>query len=130
MLGGRSSQRDRVTSIVDLPVIEQDAAGQRILAQCRCQPEGTTAAQMLVARHGPVVSAQDVIESDAGTDVPAIDRPPFQRDEDRDGSCQMGAKPIQEQGALAQRLANQLEATLLQVPQTTVQELARPAGCP
>ena len=131
----RPHQPERVAGVVHLRVPVLDGADQRVPLQRGGEPERLAPGEVLVHRQARVVAGaarQRVVERDAGADVRPLPGAVLQRVEERHRSHEVRRQPVEDQAALAQRLADQAEVEHLQVPQAAVDELARagrrPAG--
>src|SRR5260370_22732279 len=73
--------------------------------------------------------AEQVVDADPGADVRALPAEVGEREQEGNRLDQVRRDPLQQQGPLGERLADQAEIELLKVAQTAVDELARPRRC-
>ena len=117
---------DCVAGVVDLRVVVLDAADERVAGERGGDREALLAAEMSVVGDGCVASGQQVVEQDAGADVGALPDVMAKREQEGRGPNKMRRNVLDQHPALAQCLAHEAEVALLEVPQPTVNELARP----
>ena len=124
----RGGPRDghRVARVVDLAVVVLDAADHRVLAQRRDEAQHAPPGQVAVARHAPR-AAEGVVEDHPGAQVRALPDAVLERRQERDRLDEVRRQAVEQQAALAQRLADEPELELLEIAQAAVDQLARPA---
>ena len=127
MRGRGAGHGERVPRVVNLGVVVAHRARQPVRGQRGGQLQRAAGGQVPVMRNGPVRSFHRVVEGQPGPDVRPLDHLLVQREQERDGLDQMRGELGHQQVAFPQRLADQLEVELLQVPQPAVDQLARPA---
>jgi hypothetical protein len=115
-----------VPGVVHLRVVVAHRAGEPLRRQRRGQAERAAGGQVPVMRHRPPGALHRVVQRQARSDVGPLDHLPVQRVQERDRLDQVRGE-LGDQVTLAQRLVDQLEVTLLQVPQAAVDQLAGPA---
>ena len=122
-LRGRARHGQGVTGVINLRVVILDRADERIRPQRRRELQRRTLGQVAMARQ-PVVATERVVEHHPRADVGAL--PALaQGEQEGDGDHEVGSERVEEQRALAQRLADEPEVALLEVAQPAVDELAR-----
>jgi len=126
--GGGAREDEREAGIVDLRVVEADAAVQGVFAQARYRAQAGAAGEMTVAWHRRMESCEGVVEEQPGAEEGAVPRHPPQRHQDRHRVHQMGRDLLDQQTSLLQRLAYQLDVELLQIAQTAMDQFAGTAG--
>ena len=127
--GRGTSHGQRVARIVDLGVLVLQRPDQRVGRQRRRDPQRAPLGQVAVAAHA-LVAAQLVVEQHPGADVDALPDAVGQRVQEGDGSHQVGRDHVEQQAALAQRLAHEVELHLLEVAQPAVDQLGGAARGP
>jgi hypothetical protein len=116
-----------VAGVVDLAVVVLQRPDERVGAQRRGDLQRPALGQVAVASH-PLVAAQLVVEQRPAADVDALPHPVGQRIQERDRRDEVGADDVEQQAALAQCLADEVELHLLEVAQAAVDELGGAAG--
>ena len=124
VVGGGAGDGHRVAGVVDLGVVVLEGADHRVVAHRRRDPHRLALGEVTVPGHSLVAAAERVVEDHPGADVgrfPAL----LQREEEGDGADQVRGQRLQQEAALAQRLADQAEVYLLEVAEPAVDQLAR-----
>jgi hypothetical protein len=125
-----------IARIVNLSVVVQDGPGQGVWPETGAKGKGLPLGKMAVERQASATSyseAEQVVKGDPGAHVRPLDDRFAQRPHDRDRVGQMGCEALHYESTFLEALSDQAEVQHLEVPQTTVDELARPAGgasCP
>ena len=117
----------RVPRVIDLRVVVEHGAGEPVRRQRRRALQRSARGQVPVPRHRPPRALHRVVQHQARAHVRPLDHLLVQRVQERDRLDQVRGELGHEQVAFPQRLVDQLEVELLQVPQAAVDELARPA---
>ena len=117
--------------IVDLAIGVLDAADERTLAQRRDALQRPGSGEVAVVRQdvGSAHGRKDVVQQDSAADVRPLPHSVLQRVEETNGAHQVRGEVSHEETALAECLHDEPEVQLLQVPQTTVDQLRRTARC-
>ncbi len=129
--GGGAHQLGDEAGVVHLGVVVLEGADQGVLAQGGGHPEGALAGEVAVDGQAAPVAGGDrhrVVERHAGAGVEPLPALVLQGVEEGHGLHQVRGEPLQEQAALLEGLADQGEVEHLQIAQTAVDQLARPAG--
>ncbi len=124
---GRAGQGDGEPGIVHLRVEVADTAGQRVVAQGRHGTETRAAREVAVTRHRRRRARERVVQKEARAHERAVTQTVLQREEEGRGVHQVGGERLHQQSPLVERFAHQSDVEPLQVAQTPVDQLARPA---
>jgi hypothetical protein len=123
-VGGRGAGGgERMPRVVDLRVPVLDGADQRVRIERRRDPQGLALGQVSVAPQA-LVAAELVVEQHPGADVEALPDPLGEREHERHRPHEMRRDHVEQQRALAQRLAHEPELLLLEVAEAAVDQLA------
>ena len=123
---GRAGQGHGVPRVVDPHVVVLHGAGDPVGAQVGHLRERGPPGQVSVAWYGAGAGEpEDVVQRHTRADVRPL--PPLgEREQERLGFDQVRAEPIHHQVAFEQRLPDESEVELLEVAETTVEDLAGP----
>ena len=129
---GGAHHGQRVPGVVHLRVRVQDRTGEGVAAQSRRFAQRLLAGQVPVMFQPTGRAGRDrhrVVQRDAAAHVGAFPVFFLQRVKELHRVHEMRGDQVEQQAALVQGLADQTEVEHLQVAQTAVDQLARPARC-
>ena len=131
MTGRGARDRHHQPGVVDLAVVVEDRAGDRLGLEVGCDPRDLPLEEVTMAGETHLVLAEHrhrVVERQPGADVRPLPDAVGQRVEEGHRPDQVRRQPGEQQSALLQGLADQAEVEHLEVAQAAVDQLAAAAA--
>ena len=130
VLGRGARERHRVPGVVELALVEGDAALDRARLARPERAQRRLLRQVPQVVGDPAPGTEDVVHTDARPHPGTVDEGLLQGVDELDRPREVRAQLLEDELALAQGLEHEMEVELLEVPQTAVHQLRRPARRP